>query len=94
MDNTTTKPQSAQIIPLPGAASEPVVQQRKKGRHPKEIISLWRFRRDKNVALYQATSNPNNVEKCRERVSMAERILHTFKYELIQAQQQAARGQS
>lgn len=35
---------SAQIIALPGAASLPVVQPPRRGRFPKGIISLARFR--------------------------------------------------
>jgi len=35
---------SAQIIALPGAASSPVVQPRRRGRFPKGIVSLAKYR--------------------------------------------------
>lgn len=46
MANTTTKSQSAQIIPLPGVASEPVQQQRGPGRRPSSVINLRRHKCD------------------------------------------------
>lgn len=37
----------APVIPLPSALAEPVVQHRRRGRHPKEIALLWRERLDR-----------------------------------------------
>lgn len=88
MTNITTKPQSARIIPLPGAATEPVIQQNRAGRRSKKIVNLLCFKRDKGVARYRVELKIKEIEKCRKSVDMAERILNSFKDQLIQAQQQ------
>lgn len=56
---------SAQIIPMPGACTEPVVQRRGPGRHPRNIVSLRRARvarEDRQRANIPLPPNPNSVQ--------------------------------
>lgn len=41
----------AKVIPLPGALLEPVPQQRRRGRNPKEVAPLWRKRTERAPEL-------------------------------------------
>ncbi len=91
MTNITTMPQSARIIPLPGAATEPVVQERIRGRLPNSVASLKRVRRERVHAADRAAQYAHGIERARNHVVVLERMLHAGRYELIQAQQTAAR---
>lgn len=75
MTHGTTAPAvvrvSAQIIPLPTAASEPVIQQRRYGRFPREIVSLYRYRRDKNYAISQEYAQREKIEQHRASIANA-----------------------
>lgn len=55
---------SAQIIPMPGACTQPVVQRRGPGRHPRNIVSLRRAyvsREEKQRANITLPPAPNSV---------------------------------
>ncbi len=41
----------AAVIPLPGALLEPVTQQRRRGRNPREVATLWRKRMERAPEL-------------------------------------------
>lgn len=41
----------ATVVPLPGALLEPVTQQRRRGRNPKEVAPLWRKRMERAPEL-------------------------------------------
>lgn len=45
----------ATVINLPGAASPPVQQPGRRGRHPRTVASLERHHRDKLLAQHQPT---------------------------------------
>lgn len=56
---------SAQIIPMPGACAEPVVQRRGPGRHPRNIVSLRRARvsrEHRQLADMPLPPHPNSVQ--------------------------------
>ncbi len=85
---------SAQIIALPNAAMAPIQQRRGPGRHPAYIVSLYRWRRDKNVKKLQQpaarTSSPaSNLIEAQDFLAACERLCSVARHQLLVAQQQA-----
>lgn len=71
----------AAVIPLPGALLEPVTQQRRRGRNPKEVSPLWRKRMERAPEL-QALRLAAQLEhatamrdECFERCNASDAIL-------------------
>ena len=91
MSLTSQNRESAQIIYLPTAAMAPVIQARIRGRLPNAVASLKRVRWAREIAAYQAAQCAKSIERARSNIELMERMLHSHRYELIQAQQMAAR---
>lgn len=86
---------SAKILYLQCATNSPVVQQpNRPGRHPKSIVSLNRYGRDKRVARLAAECHDGLISKLatqRQWVEMLEQSLAERKFDLARMQQQARR---
>lgn len=82
---------TATIIYLPTAALRPVQQKRYAGRHPKMVTNLGRFKRDKEFQELVSGQRTQSVVEARDYVATLERLLNSGRYELMQAQQTAAR---
>lgn len=70
---------TAKIIPLPGAATEPVIQCRKRGRHPKCILSMMVYQRKKFFASLDATNAltlKDEIESRRQTIAVCEQVLN------------------
>lgn len=88
----TTARQSAQIIPLPGALSEPVQQKNGPGRRPAHIINMhyWRICNPKGFL----TQLEDDLNYARASVDTAEYYLNVTRGDLAIAQQRFAKQKS
>lgn len=84
---TTAKP-LARIIPLPGAAIEPVRQHPRRGRFP-AIVTHIRYGRFYKLQAKKGDKLKNEVEECRKFLETCEGIYNHARYELLLAQQRA-----
>jgi hypothetical protein len=80
----------AQILTHAHFSHQPVMQTRKAGRRPKEIISLRRYAGDSRFAAYLADAKKKEMETLRAAITAANRAVHSMRYELAQL----TRGQS
>ena len=82
---------SAQIIRHPNFASTPVVQTKKRGRHPKSITSIWAHRVKKYIADDGRLASNNELELARSYMQTCEFIFQDARGQYLVAQQRAAK---
>lgn len=68
-------PQSAQIVPLPGAAAQPIKQTRINGRLPKVVTALKRARRARVHAADKDKERHDLIQKCESYIAESENYL-------------------
>jgi|GEM_PF-3168598 len=80
---------SAQIIPLPTAALQPVQQQRGPGRRPSSIINLRRWKCDNVLSIKaQRVTAQSSLENSRSYMQTCEYLLQDARGQYLVAQQQ------
>lgn len=65
---------TAQIIQLPSAAAERVIQTKKCGRHPKSILLFWKGRRERENADYDKREIAEEIERVKSQLVMTDRM--------------------
>lgn len=90
----TTARQSAKIIPLPGALSEPVQQKRGPGRRPAHIINMHYWRLDHTQPKGFLTQLEDDLNYARASVDTAEYYLNLTRGDLAIAQQRVEQQKS
>lgn len=86
---------SAQIIPLPTAALQPVLQKNGPGRRPSSIINLRRWKCDHILSVRaQRVTAQSSLEQARSYMQTCEFLFQEARGQYLVAQQQAASLQS
>ena len=78
----------AQIISFPNSAAAPVQQKRGPGRHPKMVVSLWRWRYQTGVAQ----SLQAKLASERELLSICEGTVNAIRHNVAVLQQQCSQA--
>lgn len=65
---------SAVIIPLPGAASAPIVQARRRGRYPKLVVGIWTLRLKRRDRERRTTMLEEEARRMREGAARAREL--------------------
>lgn len=83
---------SAQIIRHPNFSSVPVVQTKRRGRHPNSIASIWAHRVKKYIVNDDRIASDNELERARSYMQTCEFIFQDARGQYLVAQQHAARS--
>ena len=74
---------AANVIPHPHALTCPPIQKLGPGRRPKNVVNMFAFRRDKNVALALANKEDHALRVLTDSVAMYERAAESLARQLI-----------
>lgn len=79
----------AQIINFTNCAPAAVQQKRGPGRHPKNVLPMWRARNAKVQAAISTPSVTQGIEEARNFLRAAESILFEAKHQMLIAKRRA-----
>ena len=80
----TTPGTSAHILTHARFDRAPVVQQPRRGRFPKTVISFWKVSTDRSLATYRARQKQEEIEKVQLRIHDHEWIAKEYRRQLAE----------
>lgn len=84
----------AQIIPHPRAAATTVIQKRGPGRHPKMVLSFWKFRYVRDRAKAKDEIKRMEIDALRRAVDASKLATNILQHDLALQIQGASKGKS